>query len=162
MNNNNIIPGLQLMCLTADEDDYNYQQEEQEPDIYWLDDYECQENLGTILALGTEECVIDDDNHIQSLNGIKLFFEELGVITEEPEPIDPNYDYEEEGRLFLQERNKHRKFHIDSIPSLLSSAVSSTVSSFQEEEQDIPTSKHQDPSKQDPSNPNTTIYLSIL
>lgn len=130
-----IIPGIQLLCLTADDDNYDYQEEE---DICcWIDDYECQENLGTILALGPEECVIDNENHIQSLNGVHLFFEELGVLTEEPEPIDPTRDYDEEARIFLQERNKQRKYHIESIPSLLDddthSAVSSTVSSFHED-----------------------------
>jgi hypothetical protein len=143
MNNNfdnNTIPGLQFMSLTPEDDDdqYNYEQDEEE--YNWIDDCECQENLPTILPLSPEECVIDKDNHIQNVDGIKLFFEELGYLTEEPESIDPTRDYEAEAKALLEQRNKMtRKLHIElssSVPSLddndtpISSGISSTSSSY--------------------------------
>lgn len=127
------------MCLTA-EDDYSTEQEDST--IYWLnedDHYECHENLGTIIPLGTEECIVDTNNHIQNLNGFHLFFEELGVLTEEPEPIDPNRDYEGEARLFFSKQRKCRRENTliqeGSIPSLLEeeythSTTSSAASSY--------------------------------
>lgn len=143
-NNNNemecFIPGFQIMCLTPDEeqDDYNCTPD-QEEDINWLDDCECQENLATIFTLNPEECLVDKDNHIQNLDGVHLFFEELGYLTEEPEPIDPTRDYEAEGKLLIEERNKTRKHHIDlstPVPSLddTNSGLSSTSSSFHQDD----------------------------
>jgi hypothetical protein len=126
--------GLQLLCLTPEEDEYQYDDYE-ETDITWIDDSECQENLATILPLNPEECIIDSDNHIQSMDGYHLFFEELGYFTEEPEPIDPTRDYEAEAKILIEERNKTRKQHVDlctPVPSLddTTSGVSSTSSSF--------------------------------
>lgn len=134
-NNNNmndfVIPGLQIMCLTAEEDDYRY---EEEDTCNWIDDCECQENLPTILPLNPEGCMIDSENHIQSMDGVYLFFEELGVLTEEPEPIDPTSNYEAEAKILIEERNKTRKKHVDlsPVPSLddTTSGISSASSSF--------------------------------
>ncbi|KAI8882786.1 hypothetical protein K501DRAFT_285712 [Backusella circina FSU 941] len=139
-NNNTPIPGLQFMSLTPEDNDDQYKYDEQDEEEYnWIDDCECQENLATILPLSPEECVIDKDNHILNVNGIKLFFEELGYLTEEPEPIDPSRDYEAEAQVLLEQRNKmNRKLHIElssPVPSLddndtpTSSGISSTSSS---------------------------------
>ncbi|KAI8997348.1 hypothetical protein BDB01DRAFT_707875, partial [Pilobolus umbonatus] len=106
-----------FFSLTPEEDEAEYPEYEEE--YQWVDDSECQENLFNILTLVPEESTIDEDNKIHT--SIKLFFEELGYLTEEPEPIDPSIDYEEEGRIFLSQRNnKARKNHVDlvHIPSL--------------------------------------------
>ncbi|KAI8393808.1 uncharacterized protein BYT42DRAFT_486320, partial [Radiomyces spectabilis] len=90
-----------------------------DPPCTWLEDSECQENLFQILPLNPEETVVDSNNHIQT--HIKLFFEELGYLTEEPEPIDPNVDYEALNEALMKERNnKLRRHHIDlsRLPSL--------------------------------------------
>ncbi|KAL0139915.1 hypothetical protein V8B55DRAFT_1502484 [Mucor lusitanicus] len=128
------IPGLQLMCLTP-EDDYQYNDEEQDQEEYnWIDDCECQENLATILSLNPEECMIDSENHIQNVD-------ELGCFTEEPEPIDPTRDYDAEAKILIEERNKTRKQHVElscsPMPSLddTTSGVSSTSSSFHHDDQ---------------------------
>lgn len=125
-NNNNEeefcnIPGF--VCLTPEEDEYNedYYNNQGDEEIYnWIDDSECQENLATILPLNPEECIIDSENHILHMNGIQLFFEEIGILYDEPEPIDPSRDYEAEAKILIEERNKTRKHHIDlsPIPSL--------------------------------------------
>lgn len=145
-NNNNMeeeefnsFPGLQLMCLTPDEDEYQYNNEEEE-EYNWIDDCECQENLPTILLLNPQECCVDQDNHIQDMNGIQLFFEEIGILYDEPEPIDPNRNYEAEAKILIEERNKTRKQHVDletRMPSLdddthttTNSGISSASSSF--------------------------------
>jgi hypothetical protein len=131
-NNNEIMPGFQILCLAADDMSNDYYEED---DVCnWMDDCQCQENLPTLLSLAPEECIIDQDNHIQSVDGVKLFFEELGYLTEEPESIDPTRDYEGEARILLEERNKStRKLHINlsPIPSLddTQSGVSSASSS---------------------------------
>ncbi|KAI8967164.1 hypothetical protein BDF20DRAFT_902110 [Mycotypha africana] len=178
-NNNNFICGLQLMCLTPEEEEYpysfeasdnNYDNDDDADDvmnhvyndnahIQWLDDSECQENLATILPLNPEVCMIDSDNHIQPMDGVHLFFEELGYFCQEPEPIDPTRDYDAE---FIQERDdkkkatfaneRQRRHHIDldeyhpldvkenkkgqSMPSLddTNSGLSSTSSSIYHEE----------------------------
>ncbi|KAG1292117.1 hypothetical protein G6F61_009595 [Rhizopus arrhizus] len=123
---------LEFISLTPDEEEYECNIEEEE--IHWIDDCECQENLATLLPLSPEECIIDQENHIQTTDHY-LFFEELGCFTEEPEPIDPNRDYEAEAKALLEEREKTRKKHIDlQIPSLdqdtQPSGISSTCSSF--------------------------------
>ncbi|RCI00401.1 hypothetical protein CU098_010368 [Rhizopus stolonifer] len=137
--NNNFedcIPGFQIMCLTPEEDEYQYDDDCEQQDVCWLDDCECQENLATILPLIPEAYVVDKDNHIQNVDGTHMFFEELGYFTEEPEPIDPTRDYEAEAQQLIEERNKTRKQHIDlsPMPSLdnTDSSVSSTSSSFHE------------------------------
>ncbi|KAF7722181.1 hypothetical protein EC973_003561 [Apophysomyces ossiformis] len=133
--NEPFIPGLELIQLTPeDEDNNNYCQEEEEEDVCcWLDDCEAQENLFQIIPLTPEESVIDNQNHIQS-NSIKVFFEELGYFTEEPEPIDPTRDYDAEAKQLIAERNKTRKQHIQlsATPSLdySRSGISSTSSSL--------------------------------
>ncbi|GAA5810599.1 hypothetical protein MFLAVUS_004022 [Mucor flavus] len=130
------IPGF--VCLTPEEDDYQYDDDyynQQEEEIYtWIDDSECQENLATILLLNPEECITDKNNHIKSMDGVQLFFEEIGIIYDEPEPIDPSRDYEAEAKILIEERNKTRKHHIElsPIPSLddTPSGNSSASSSF--------------------------------
>ncbi|KAI9321399.1 hypothetical protein BX666DRAFT_1839117, partial [Dichotomocladium elegans] len=100
--------------LTSD-DDCNYSNIDEPDDsdmiCNWMDDSECQENLFTILSLTPEESTIDENNHIHF--DVRLFFEELGCLTEEPEPIDPTRDYDEEARLLLEERNRTRQKHVD-------------------------------------------------
>lgn len=125
---------FEILPLTPDEgeeNNYNYTAEEEEP-CNWLEDSECQENLFCIVPLMPEETVIDENNHCQS--HIKLFFEELGYLTEEPEPIDPTRDYDAEARQLLEEREKTRPRHVDlsRMPSLAHSrsGVSSTSSSI--------------------------------
>ncbi|KAI7906008.1 uncharacterized protein BX663DRAFT_498488 [Cokeromyces recurvatus] len=148
INNNKeccFIPGLQLMSLTPEEDNYDYNTEIECDTVTanWMEDSECQENLATILPLNPEECIVDKDNHIQNIDGIHLFFEELGYLTEEPEPIDPTCDYEAEAKILIEERNKTHKRHIDlsPMPSLddtITSGISSTSSSLHQDEH-IPT-----------------------
>ncbi|KAI9243661.1 hypothetical protein BDA99DRAFT_421176, partial [Phascolomyces articulosus] len=108
-----------------DDDDYNNNNDYNEDDLdnyddtcNWIEDSECQENLFQIVPLMPEETTIDKDNHIHT--HFKLFFEELGYLTEEPEPIDPTRDYDEEARQMLEERDKTRQKHVNvsRIPSL--------------------------------------------
>jgi hypothetical protein len=128
---------LEFISLTPEEDEYDYNCCDQE-ETYWIDDCECQENLATIVPLNPEECIVDEENHIQTTD-LHVFFEELGYFTEEPEPIDPNRDYDAEAKALLEERDKTRKKHVDlSMPSLVDdyahnntpSGISSTCSSF--------------------------------
>lgn len=137
LNNNtqddmNLIPGF--ICLTPEEDDYqydDYNHEEEEIYYNWIDDSECQENLATILPLNPEECIIDSDNHIRNVDGIQLFFEEIGIIYDEPEPIDPNRDYDSEAKILIEKRDKTRKKHIDlsPMPSLDDDTTTTTTTS---------------------------------
>ncbi|KAG2231293.1 hypothetical protein INT48_006404 [Thamnidium elegans] len=68
------------------------------------------------------------------MDGIPFFFEEIGIIYDEPEPIDPSRDYEAEAKILIEERNKTRKHHIElsPMPSLddTPSGNSSASSSF--------------------------------
>ncbi|KAI9012036.1 hypothetical protein CLU79DRAFT_435321 [Phycomyces nitens] len=110
----------------------------------WLEDSECQENLFDIMLLAPEESYMEDD-HIQT--HIRLFFEELGYLTEEPEPIDPTRDYEAEAEILMASRNqKTRQKHIclSDLPSLDHFPSSSSSSSFR------PKSIHQDLSSHTP------------
>ncbi|OBZ91700.1 hypothetical protein A0J61_00253 [Choanephora cucurbitarum] len=163
------IPGFQIMCLTPEEDDYPYEdQYDDQQDICWLDDCECQENLATILPLIPEACIVDKDNHIQSMDGIHVFFEELGYFTEEPEPIDPTRDYDAEAKQLLEERNKTRKQHIDlsPVPSLdnTDSGMSSTSSSFHAIDEQHPTVHIRSPLSQthNKSVSTHTTYIPLL
>lgn len=126
--------GLNFLSLTDDDENhFNYDYEDEDV-CKWMDDSECQENLPTIFSLNPEECIVDADNHIKNVDGLKLFFEELGYLCEEPEPIDPSRDYDAEAAKLLEERNRTRKMHVQlsSLPSLdeNSSGLSSNSSSF--------------------------------
>lgn len=127
----NFIPGF--ICLTSEEDDYQYDDDKNhlEEEIYynWIDDSECQENLPTILPLNPEECIIDSDNHIRHMDGMQLFFEEIGIVYDEPEPIDPSRDYDAEARVLIAKRDQTRKKHIDlsPMPSLDDGATTTTT-----------------------------------
>lgn len=106
----------------------------------WVDDSICQENLMDIMTLTPDVTTTDSGNHI--CGNIHLFFEEIGHLTEEPQPIDPSKDYlaEYQERLEQQKQRykKSRRHHIEisRIPSLLddndttASGVSSSSSSF--------------------------------
>lgn len=127
--------GFEIIPLTPDEDDSSYNHASDEPSeentvhCNWIDDNECVENLFQIVPLMPEESCIDENNHIQT--HIKLFFEELGYLTEEPEPIDPTRDYDAEARQMLEERARTRQKHIQlsRSPSLCYSGISSISSS---------------------------------
>jgi hypothetical protein len=133
------LPPLVFFSLTPEDDEDSYPQspqDYQEPQCTWIDDSECQENLFHIVSLTPEETTIDKDNHI--LTTIQLFFEELGYLTEEPEPIDPSRDYDQEARDLLSQRDKKvRQKHVDlsRIPSLdyTRSGMSSSSSSIHHE-----------------------------
>ena len=136
--------GFEILPLTPEDDDfdnYNNNNTNDDSEDYdtcnWIDDSECQENLFQIVPLMPEETTIDKDNHIHT--HFKLFFEELGYLTEEPEPIDPTRDYDEEARQMLEERDRTRQKHVNvsRIPSLSYSGVSSTSSSFHHQEHDV-------------------------
>lgn len=128
------LPPLVFFSLTPEEDEDSYIEEEEDV-CTWIDDSECQENLFHILPLTPEETRIDKDNHIHTT--FKLFFEELGYLTEEPEPIDPTRDYEAEAKELLSQRDckKMRQKHVElsaTTPSLdesINSGVSSSCSS---------------------------------
>lgn len=137
------LPPLVFFSLTPEEDDDSYPQSPQdyeEPMTNWIEDSECQENLFHIVSLTPEETVIDKDNHCIHTS-YQLFFEELGYLTEEPEPIDSTRDYEKEYRELLSKRdNKNvvRQKHVDlaRIPSLdysSRSGISSSSSSIHHE-----------------------------
>lgn len=133
------IPPLVFFSLTPEDDEDSYPQSPEgfsDPQSAWIDDSECQENLFDIVPLTPEETTIDKDNHI--LTTIQLFFEELGYLTEEPEPIDPNRDYDQEAKDLLSKRDKKpRQKHVDlsRIPSLdyTRSGISSSSSSIHHE-----------------------------
>ncbi|KAG0166679.1 hypothetical protein DFQ28_007016 [Apophysomyces sp. BC1034] len=132
--NEPFIPGLELIQLTPDDEDNNNNNYPEDDDTCcWLNDCETQENLFQIIPLTPEESIVDDQNHIQS-NNVKVFFEELGYFTEEPEPIDPTRDYDAEAKILIEERNKTRKqhIHLSATPSLdySRSGISSTSSSL--------------------------------
>ncbi|KAI8386964.1 hypothetical protein BD560DRAFT_383358 [Blakeslea trispora] len=126
-----------FFSLTPEEVQLPLNEEEEQEPYPWLDDSECQENLAHILSLTPEESIIDKDNHILSF--CQLFFKELGYLTEEPEPIDPSRDYEQEARdLSTQRDRKLRQKHVDlsPTPSLEShsrSGLSSSSSSIHHE-----------------------------
>jgi hypothetical protein len=129
------IPNLVFFSLTPEEEDESmYCHSSDEEDMCtWIDDSECQENLCDIISLTPEETTIDKDNHIQTT--YKFFFEELGYFTEEPEPIDPTRDYDQEAKDLLNRRNKKvRQNHINisCTPSLefSKSGISSSSSSI--------------------------------
>jgi hypothetical protein len=133
------IPQLVFFSLTPEEDEDVYPQSPQDYEdqpCTWIDDSECQENLFHIVSLTPEETIIDKDNHIHT--SFKLFFEELGYLTEEPEPIDPSRDYDQEARDLLSQRDKKvRQKHVNlsHTPSLdyTRSGISSSSSSIHHE-----------------------------
>ncbi|CAO0797542.1 unnamed protein product [Mucor circinelloides] len=134
------LPPLVFFSLTPEDDNDDLYptspQDYENEECTWIDDSECQENLFQIISLTPEETIIDKDNHIQT--SFKLFFEELGYLTEEPEPIDPNRDYEQEAKDLLNQRDrKVRQKHVDlfCLPSLDSSrsGLSSSSSSIHHE-----------------------------
>ncbi|KAG2228030.1 hypothetical protein INT45_012054 [Circinella minor] len=135
--------GFEILPLTPEDDDldnYSNNNNDDSKDYdtcNWIDDSECQENLFQIVPLMPEETTIDKDNHIHT--HFKLFFEELGYLTEEPEPIDPTRDYDAEAKQMLEERDRTRQKHVNvsRIPSLSYSGVSSTSSSFHHQEHDV-------------------------
>jgi hypothetical protein len=104
----------------------------------WIEDSECQENLFHIVALTPEETVIDENNHIHTT--FTFFFQELGYLTEEPEPIDPNRDYEKEAKDLLSQRDKkvrQKHVYLACMPSLeynTRSGLSSSSSSIHHEQ----------------------------
>lgn len=123
------LPPLVFFSLTPEEEeDVSYIEDESKQDVRtWIEDSECQENLFHILSLAPEETIIDKDNRIHTT--CKLFFEELGYLTEEPEPIDPTRDYEAEAKELFNQRNciKTRQKHIELEPSLDNSLSPSSV-----------------------------------
>ncbi|KAI8331673.1 hypothetical protein BC941DRAFT_438122 [Chlamydoabsidia padenii] len=160
-----LIPGLELISLTGDDETIHV---DQEPMIEWLEDCEVQENLFQIIPLTPEETCCDQDNHIIQPRSISLFFEELGVLCEEPEPIDPSRDYEAEFKLHNQQleqlysvnkRRPRRQYHVhlDSTPAASSPGLSSSSSSFhhtdddQDEDQKLPRLTYHKPHHHHPS-----------
>ncbi|KAI8073825.1 hypothetical protein BC940DRAFT_228475, partial [Gongronella butleri] len=88
----------------SDPDDYNY---DAEPMVEWVDDCEAQENLFQIIPLVPEEAHCDKDNHI--IQEARIFFDELGYLCDEPEPIDPSMDYEAEFAARMKEQQQRWK-----------------------------------------------------
>ncbi|CAO3638026.1 unnamed protein product [Cunninghamella blakesleeana] len=154
----NLIPGFEIISLTADEPDYYYDDnndqgnEYDETMIHWVDDCEAQENLFQILPLTPEEAICDQDNHIVSSNQYQFFFEELGYFSEEPESIDPSRDYEMEYQIKMNHQqdlilnnNKRllkRQHHIDLEKNPLASPSSSSTSSSSSSTTSITSSCH--------------------
>ncbi|KAI9316066.1 hypothetical protein BX666DRAFT_291079 [Dichotomocladium elegans] len=110
-------PAFEIIPLTPDNNsNYNSIDDSDDPLCNWMDDSECEENLFHIIPLMPEESIVDENNHIRT--HVRLFFTELGYLTEEPEPIDPTRDYEAEAQAMLQERERTRRKHIQ--PSMAS------------------------------------------
>jgi hypothetical protein len=95
-----------------------------------------QDDLLEIMPLTPDITSVTDTNQLHC--DIRLFFEEIGVLSEEPEPIDPNRDYEKEFELeqeALQAKRKTRQRRnanqasLNSLPSLAPSEVTSAASS---------------------------------
>lgn len=134
------LPPLVFFSLTPEDEDGMYLQSPQDfEETTWIDDSECQENLFHILSLTPEETIVDKDNHCIHTS-FQIFFEELGYLTEEPEPIDPTRDYDLEAKEFLNQRDNKkivRQKHVDlsRIPSLdySRSGLSSSSSSIHHE-----------------------------
>ncbi|KAI8086546.1 uncharacterized protein BX664DRAFT_336121 [Halteromyces radiatus] len=139
MNDNNCFSFLTLTSEDSpmNDDDICKDKKKKKDDGCWLDDSLSQENLTDIMILTPDETTTDNSNHICTTS-IRLFFDELGYLTEEPQPIDPtkNYAEEFEARVAQHTYKKTRRRHIDlsRIPSLLdedpASDMSSTSSSF--------------------------------
>ncbi|KAI8883925.1 hypothetical protein K501DRAFT_285136 [Backusella circina FSU 941] len=133
----NSVPDLVFFSLTPEDDDEPQSPQEYDEPCNWIEDSECQENLFHIISLTPEESTIDENNQIHTT--FQYFFEELGYFTEEPEPIDPTRDYEQEAKELTTQRDKTaRKNHVDisGIPSLdynSRSGVSSSSSSIHHE-----------------------------
>jgi hypothetical protein len=124
------LPPLVFFSLTPEEDEDYYSEEYEQDVCTWLEDSECQENLFHILPLTPEETRIDHNNQIHTT--FKLFFEELGYLTEEPESIDPTRDYEAEAKELLAKRDckKVRQKHIElSVSPSLDESFNSGISS---------------------------------
>ncbi|ORX52479.1 hypothetical protein DM01DRAFT_1336853 [Hesseltinella vesiculosa] len=120
------IPGFEILSLTS---------VDPEPDdcadhdmVEWIDDCEVQENLFQFIPLVPEEAHCDKDNHI--VQEIRVFFEDLGYLCEEPDQIDPTADYEAEFQQRSDQqkqswaprrKQRRRQQHIDLVDSTCSS-----------------------------------------
>jgi hypothetical protein len=125
-----------ILLLTPDEPiEITYTQEDLS---YFQFDQDTPDDLLEILPLTPDITSTTDDNQLYCEP--RLFFEELGVLTEEPEPIDPNRDYGKEFEVQQQELQAHRRSHqrrnakdastsLNSLPSLAYSDATSAASS---------------------------------
>ncbi|CAO3589794.1 unnamed protein product [Absidia cylindrospora] len=129
------IPGLELISLTDEYDDNDNSDnclDRHETMVDWIEDCQVQENLFQIIPLTPEETICDKDNHIIKPN-VDVFFEELGFICDEPEPIDPGRDYEAEYKQQQQKynsnarRQRQRQRHVDLETLTVTQASSSTT-----------------------------------
>jgi hypothetical protein len=102
-------------------------------DDYQTDD--CTADLAVLSVLAPEvtSCCTSNGQGPTLEPEINLFCPELGVLTEEPEPIDPDFDYEADAiQRGIYKRD--RKLHIDleedgSVPDLVGNEIESAVSS---------------------------------
>lgn len=117
---------IELSCyLQEDHCNTNYDYYDDTPD-----------DLLELLPLTPDITSTNDSNRLHCET--RLVFEELGVLTEEPEPIDPNRDYEKEFQVKqteLQENRRSRQRRnardasLNSLPSLTTSEGTSAASS---------------------------------
>ncbi|KAJ2960907.1 hypothetical protein NQZ79_g3696 [Umbelopsis isabellina] len=99
---------------------------------YQTDD--CTADLAVLSVLAPEVTSCCTSNgQVQTLEPeINLFCPELGVLTEEPEPIDPDFDYEADAiqrGVYKRERKLHIDLEDESVPELVGNEIESAVSS---------------------------------
>lgn len=89
-------------------------------------------DLAVLSVLAPEFTCCSSNGQEQTLDTeINMFCPELGVFTEEPQDIDPDFDYEADA-IQRGVYKKERKLHIDlndSVPDLVGNEAESTVSS---------------------------------
>jgi hypothetical protein len=121
-----------ILQLTPDEPiEIIYDYHDSTPYGYYDD---TPDDLLELLPLTPDITSTTDGNHLHC--EVRLVLEELGVLTEEPEQIDPNRDYEKEFEVKQREVNRRsrqrrnaRDASLNSLPSLANSEVTSAASS---------------------------------
>lgn len=124
-----------ILQLTPDEPTEPIWSENQD---YYDYDENTPDDLLELLPLTPDITYTTENNQLHCEP--RLFFEELGVLSEEPEQIDPSRDYEKEfevlqNELARQRRSRKRRnakdASLNSLPSLVNSGVTSAASSLE-------------------------------
>lgn len=122
--------GFTFLQLTPQEDFVPACADDHE--VYQTDD--CTADLAVLSVLAPEvtSCCTSNGQEQTLEPEINLFCPELGVLTEEPEPIDPDFDYEADAiqrGVYKRERKLHIELEDDSVPELVGNEIESAVSS---------------------------------